>query len=145
MNRETSCAGARSTVAPIASGRVRRFPWAMKNWRLWMGICGLCAAGSAMADAALRERADRFLGLVNAGYQALYRVESEAQWKASTDVRPEHDAGSEVAGKARAAFNGNPAIIREARELLARLSELTELHVRQLERCLLNEIGRAHV
>ena len=69
----------------------------------------------------MQERADRFLSLVNAGYQALYRVESEAQWKASTDVKPEHDAASETAGRARAAFNGNPAIIREARELLGRV------------------------
>ena len=66
----------------------------------------------AIAATPLQERADRFLGLVNAGYQALYRVESEAQWKASTDVKPEHDAASETAGKARAAFNGNPAIVK---------------------------------
>jgi len=65
-----------------------------------------------------QERADRFLNLVNASYQALDRVESEAQWLAATDVSPEHDAASETAGKARAAFNGNPAIINEARELL---------------------------
>lgn len=110
---------------------VRSKAWA--SWVVWsVGVV------SALADAALEERASRFLGLVNAGYQALYRVESEAQWKASTDVRPEHDAGSEVAGKARAAFNGNPAILREARELLARRRELPEIQVRQLERCLLN-------
>lgn len=103
----------------------------------------MCMALLGMAWVARGEsehatRATRFLGWVNAGYQALYRVESEAQWKASTDVRPEHDAASEVAGKARAAFNGNPAIIREARELLSRRSELSEQQVRQLERCLLN-------
>lgn len=93
-------------------------------------------AGAAAAP--VQERADRFLSLVNAGYQALYRVESEAQWKAGTDVKPVHDAGAEVAGKARAAFNGNPAIIREARELLTQRADLTELQIRQLERCLLN-------
>ena len=36
-----------------------------------------------------------------------------------TDVTPEHDAAVEAAGKAYAAFNGNPMLITEARELLA--------------------------
>ncbi len=57
---------------------------------------------------AIQERADQFLALMNASYQALYRVNSEAQWKAVTDVTPEHDAAAEAAGKAYAAFNGNP-------------------------------------
>ncbi|MBL9168733.1 MAG: M2 family metallopeptidase [Verrucomicrobiales bacterium] len=97
-------------------------------------LCTLPAVGAP----AWSERADQFLTLVNAGYQALYRVESEAQWLAGTDVTAVHDAGAEVAGKARAAFNGNPAIIREARELLTHRKELTELQIRQLDRCLLN-------
>ena len=92
---------------------------------------------SAVA-APVQERADQFLHLMNAGYQALYRVESEAQWKAATDVKPEHDAGAEVAGQARAAFNGNPAVIAEARALLEHRAELTPVTVRQLERVLLN-------
>jgi len=46
----------------------------------------------------IQERADRFLKLANAGYQALYRVNSEAQWLAVTDVTPEHDAAAEAAG-----------------------------------------------
>lgn len=90
------------------------------------------------ADETPRERADRFLETLNIGYQALYRANSEAQWKASTDVSPEHDRKSEAAGKALAAFNGNPVFIREARELLEKRSELTELQVRQLQRALLN-------
>ncbi len=102
----------------------------------WL-VVGL-AAGSLGAAVPASERADQFLGLVNAGYQALYRVENEALWKSSTDVTPVHDAASETAGRARAAFNGNPAIIREARDLLAHRSELTDLQIRQLERCLLN-------
>lgn len=105
--------------------------------RIAVATAVLLLSVPALASA-LQDRADRFLSLVNAGYQALYRVESEAQWKSSTDVRPEHDAATETAGKARAAFNGNPAIIREARELLSRRQELTEIQVRQLERCLLN-------
>jgi peptidyl-dipeptidase A len=93
---------------------------------------------TARSATGIQERADHFLELVNAGYQALTRVQQEAQWLADTDVSPEHDAGSEVAGKAFAAFNGNPALIREARELLAHRSELTELQTRQLDHCLLN-------
>ncbi len=95
-------------------------------------------AGPARAAALpLQERADRFLDLVNSGYQALSRVESEAQWSAATDVTPAHDAAAETAGKARAAFTGNPALIREARELLKQRDRLKPITVRQLERALL--------
>ena len=99
---------------------------------------------AALATSPIQERADRFLKLANAGYQALYRVNSEAQWAAVTDVTPDHDAAAEATGKAYAAFNGNPAIISEARELLTHEKELNELTVRQLKQLLL-KIGRAHV
>jgi peptidyl-dipeptidase A len=89
-------------------------------------------------SSSVQDRADRFLNLVNAGYQALYTVESEAQWAAATDVTPAHDAASETASKARAAFVGNPALITEAKGLLERRSELRPLTVRQLEQTLLN-------
>src|SRR5438034_8740824 len=95
-----------------------------------------CLAASAASP--IQERADRFLALANSGYQALYRVNSEAQWLALTDVTPEHDAAAEATGKAYAAFNGNPAIISEARELLTHQKELTELTTRQLKQLLLN-------
>src|SRR5947208_12675714 len=90
------------------------------------------------AASPIQERADRFLKLANAGYQALYRVNSEAQWQAVTDVTPEHDAAAEATGKAYAAFNGNPAIISEARDLLTHQKELNELTVRELKQLLLN-------
>src|SRR6267142_3482297 len=96
------------------------------------------AAFAAAAPPQIQERANRFLALANAGFQALYRVNSETQWLAVTDVTPEHDAASEAAGKAYAAFNGNPAIITEARDLLAHEKELSELAVRQLRQLLLN-------
>jgi peptidyl-dipeptidase A len=104
-------------------------------------ICGAAfgfAALAARPATPIQERADRFLALVNAGYQALYRVNQEAEWAASTDVTPGHDAAAEVAGKAYAAFNGNPALITEARSLLALRSELDPLTVRELERALRN-------
>jgi peptidyl-dipeptidase A len=93
---------------------------------------------SLRAATPVQERADQFLKLADAGFQALYRVNSEAQWKAVTDVTPEHDAAVEATGKAYAAFNGNPALIMEARELLTHEKELTELSVRQLKQLLLN-------
>src|SRR5207244_8011829 len=53
-------------------------------------------------------------------------------------VTPEHDAASEAAGKAYAAFNGNPALISEARDLLTHAKDLKEITVRQLKQLLLN-------
>ena len=90
------------------------------------------------AESPIQERADRFLALANSGYQALYRVNSEAQWLAVTDVTPAHDAAVEATGKAYAAFNGNPTIISEARDLLTHQNELSELTIRQLKQLLLN-------
>ena len=92
----------------------------------------------AATKSPVQERADRFLALANAGYQALYRVNSEAQWVAVTDVTPEHDAAAEATGKAYAAFNGNTAIINQTSELLTHEKELSELTVRQLKQLLLN-------
>ena len=86
----------------------------------------------------MQQRADRFLSLVNEGYKALYTVQSEAQWDASTDVSPAHDAAAETAGKAFAAFTGNPAVILEAKDLLTHKRELDALTVRELNRVLLN-------
>ncbi|MCC6130913.1 MAG: M2 family metallopeptidase [Acidobacteria bacterium] len=91
-----------------------------------------------MAATPLEERASRFLVLVNSNYQALSTVLQEAQWSAWTDVSPEHDAALEAAGRAYAAFNGNKAVINEARELLTHRAELSPLTVKQLERILLN-------
>ena len=96
------------------------------------------AASAPSGNSSAQERADQFLALVNSSYQALYRVNSEAQWKAVTDVTPAHDAASETAGKAYAAFNGNPAVIREAQDLLKRSAELEPLTVRELKQLLLN-------
>jgi peptidyl-dipeptidase A len=100
----------------------------------WIAMTPLFAAEAPMS---FQERADHFLGLVNAGYQALYRVETQAQWLAVTDVTPAHDAALEVGSKARAAFVGNPALINEARELLKHRPQLAPLTARQLERALL--------
>ena len=96
------------------------------------------APAPARTHASPQERADQFLEIVNAGYRALSTVNQGAQWDAATDVTPEHDAASEAAGKAQAAFVGNPALIDEAKELLKHASELDPLTVRELRRVLLN-------
>ncbi|HVT72883.1 MAG TPA: M2 family metallopeptidase [Lacunisphaera sp.] len=97
------------------------------------------APGLRAADAnPTQERADRFLALVNSGYQAMITLESRAQWDALTDVSPVHDAASETASKARAAFVGNVAVINEAKALLLKRSDLNDLTVRELEQLLLN-------
>jgi peptidyl-dipeptidase A len=108
----------------------------------WVAVLALVgsigAALGAEKTSEVQQRADRFLELVNAAYQGLYRVQSEAQWLASTDVSPAHDAASETASKSAAAFNGNPAIIREAQTLLKQKKNLKEVTWRELERVLLN-------
>lgn len=90
------------------------------------------------AKSAMQKEADQFLALTNASYQALYTVNSEAQWKAVTDVTPEHDAAAEATGKAYAAFNGNPALIKETQKLLQHRDELDPLTVRELNQVRLN-------
>lgn len=101
-------------------------------------LCCLMTAASAQTASSLQDRADRFLDLVNAGYQALYRVQSIAQWNAATDVTPAHDAASDTAGQAMAAFTGNPALINEAKALLQHRAELKPLTALQLDRVILN-------
>ncbi len=105
---------------------------------LLLATTGGPTARAAEPTTAWQARADQFLKLVNAGYQALYRVSNEAQWLASTDVSPVHDAASEAANQAMSAFTGNPAVIDEARALLARKADLAPLTVLELERVLLN-------
>src|SRR5213592_1471653 len=119
------------------SGRLR-LVWRMHRRTLFSLLLLFLLRLTAFSASPVQERADRFLNLTNAGYQALYRVNSEAQWLAVTDVTPEHDAAVAATGKAFAAFNGNTAIITEARDLLAHEKELTPLSVRQLKQLLLN-------
>jgi len=85
-----------------------------------------------------QERADRFLMLVNPSYQSLTAIQQEALWAASTNVKPENDAAAEWSSKAAAAFNGNPFLIKEARELLQHRAELKPITVRELQRVLFN-------
>lgn len=85
----------------------------------------------------VQQRADRFLALVNSNYKALTYVQQQAQWLAMTDVKPEHDAAAEWSGKAFAAFNGDPVLLAEAKDLLKLRDQLDGRTIRQLERILL--------
>src|SRR5437764_5185074 len=107
-------------------------------WRASFLFLLLLLSPENFAASPIQERADRFLALANSGYQALFRVNSEAQWTAVTDVTPEHDAAAEATAKAYTAFNGNPAMIKEARDLLTHQNELNELTTRELKQLLLN-------
>ncbi len=102
-------------------------------------VAVLLAASVVLAADAnpTQERADRFLALVNSAYKSLVTLEGNAQWKALTDVSPVHDAGSEAASKARAAFTGDPVLINEAKALLLKRHELNEVTIRQLQQLLL--------
>jgi len=92
----------------------------------------------AQAANPYQDRAERFLKVAEAGYQALTYVTQEAVWAASTDVKPEHDAAAEAAGKAMAAFCGNKVLILEAKDLLRHKAELKEVTWRELNMLLLN-------
>jgi peptidyl-dipeptidase A len=119
--------------------RFRSFAVALGLTTLPLPLVGAPSPSPAPASqSSTQTRADGFLALMNSGYQALYKVNSEAQWKAMTDVTPEHAAAAEVAGKAYIAFNGNPAVIREAGELLGERAVLDPLTVRELNQVLLN-------
>ena len=50
-------------------------------------VAQVATPSPAQHQAQLQERADRFLALVNAGYQALYYVNSEAVWAALHKMR----------------------------------------------------------
>lgn len=102
-------------------------------------VLGLAVLQSLRAAATTppQERADRFLVLANAGYQSLITLRESTDWDLNTDATPEHEAAAETAAKAFSTFVGNPALIAEARDLLAQRAELELITVRQLERLLL--------
>lgn len=99
---------------------------------------GLAAGGGPARADSLRKEADSFLELFQSLWQQVYKVASEASWKASTDVTAEHEGQRTAANQALAAVQGDPTVIEKARGLLERRDELDPLTVRLLERVLLN-------
>lgn len=100
----------------------------------WLVGLGLGVAGVAWAaDAGVRGEAQSFLDLYNSLYQHLATLDSEASWKASTDVSPEHEGGRTASGQAMASLVGDPVVFATARRLLEHRAELSPLQVRELE------------
>lgn len=104
--------------------------WFVGSHAVWSG--GLLRAASPEQEAA------SFLELFQSLWKQVYRVASEASWKASTDVTPEHEGERTGANRALAVVQGDPTILEKARLFLARREELSPLTVRMLERVLLN-------
>ena len=102
----------------------------MKRILLFLLFCSLPAAAQQSAQG----EADDFLKFYYSVYQRLYTVDSEAQWKSSTDVSDEHTGMRIGADQANAAFVGSPYIIEESRSLLKRKAELKPMTVRELEK-----------
>jgi len=96
------------------------------------GLVWLAAAQTKISNP--REAAADFLSAYNGVLQPLYKVSAEANWKASTDVTPQHVGERIGADRAYAAFAGSPYVIERTGALLDHKSELKDLTRRQLER-----------
>ena len=78
-----------------------------------------------------------FLTMYNVLDQKLGTVSAEAAWRAATDVNEQHTGEKIGAENAVAAFRGSTYVIENARRLLDRKENLSEIDVRQLENILL--------
>ena len=85
----------------------------------------------------VQDEANEFLSMYNTMYQKLTTVSSNAQWKASTDVKEQHTGERIGAEQALAAFEGSSYVIEKCRILLKNKDQLDELSVRQLQKVLL--------
>ena len=74
-----------------------------------------------------------FLDMYNRIDQKLYAVASDAEWKASTDVKDEHTGQRVGATQAKAVFEGSTYIIEKTKNYLKHKDQLDEMSVRQLE------------
>jgi peptidyl-dipeptidase A len=81
--------------------------------------------------------AQHFLNLYESVFQKLYYLWAEAEWAASTDVTPEHDAARIASRKAYSSFAGNAEVIRQVRRFQANPARLSSLQTRQLEKIML--------
>jgi peptidyl-dipeptidase A len=79
-----------------------------------------------------------FLRMYSDVFQRLTKIDSEANWKAATDVSEQHTGERIGADSAVAAFTGNRYVIENSRAFLASRAQLPELEFRQLDKVLLN-------
>lgn len=91
---------------------------------------------NASREATPQEDADAFLAFYTPVLLGLYTESARASWVASTDVTDEHTGMRTGADTALSAFTGNAEVIRRARQLLERESELDDVTVRQLREVL---------
>ncbi|MBX3268754.1 MAG: M2 family metallopeptidase [Sandaracinaceae bacterium] len=104
---------------------------------LWLSSCGGGAPAPAHpTERSAQEQADALLSLYDPILLALSTESNRAAWAASTDVSDAHTGARTGAETAFSAFAGNAEIIRRARGLLERPSELNDLTVRQLRQML---------
>jgi peptidyl-dipeptidase A len=108
--------------------------------RVLLGAAAIAGCGGAQvrtaSDLPAQAQADELLALYDPIYAALYAESARAAWVASTDVSEAHTGMRTGADTAFAAFAGNAEVIRRARALLERESELDAITVRQLRQML---------
>ncbi len=120
-----------------ASGALRTLP-ILLTATVWLGASSPILA---QRPADIRRDAQSFLEFYNRLYQGLYTVTSEASWKASTDVTPEHTGLRIGADHAFSMFVGNPFIIERTRYFLQHTNVLDSLTIRQLRTAYLEAAG----
>jgi peptidyl-dipeptidase A len=93
--------------------------------------------GTSVEAKAPAIEAQEFLRFYNDMWVELATVAAENDWIAATDVSDAHTAASVASNESLAAFTGNAAVIRKAKELLALKNHISETDVMQLEKILL--------
>src|SRR5436190_18926101 len=110
-------------------------------------LCGLTAYGlSEMAGAqpparakksAPQKDAEAFLATMTGLLAPVSTAAAGADWRAATDVTPEHTGERAGADKALAALSGAVEVINRAKALLKEEKQLDDITVRQLRQLLL--------
>src|SRR5262249_9152842 len=80
----------------------------------------------------VEKQAQEFLTLYDSLYVGTFTTLQEAQWRASTDVTPEHDGEASRAGQVRQRVLGDRKVIETARAFLDQEKSLAPLTVRRL-------------
>ncbi len=119
-------------------GVLRALPSFICATAFWFGATGTVCA---QKPAEIRREAKSFLEFYNQLYQSLYTVSSEASWKASTDVTPEHTGLRMGADHAFSTFAGSPFVIERTRFFLQHTNALDSLTIRQLQTVWLDAAG----
>src|SRR5438132_12629374 len=109
--KESECQRSACRVIFVSTNLPRMHRHPFFRFLLLLLLLLVRSPGFAETKSPIQERADCFLKLANAGYQALFLVNSEAQWIAVTYVTPEHAASAEATDQSYGEFKGTPSII----------------------------------